>query len=335
LQGSGKTTFSAKLAAFLKKKGRIPLLVAADVHRPAAIDQLVTLGRSIDIPVFTVSGSTDAVAIARAGVAHARENIRDTVIVDTAGRLHVDQEMMNEVASIRDATKPHEILFVMDAMIGQDAVTTARAFHDVLAFDGIVLTKLDGDARGGAALSVRSVVQKPIKFLSTGEKLDALEPLHPERLASRILGMGDVVTLVEKAQEVFDKQRAVELEEKLRKATFTFDDFLTQLREVRKMGPMDQVMGMIPGMQKMKGEVTIDEKQFAHVEAIILSMTREERMRPSLLNGSRRRRIATGSGRTVQEVNRLVKQFEEMQKMMKRFSKGGRRGVRSMMFPTR
>jgi len=334
LQGSGKTTFAAKLAAFLKKKGRLPLLVAADVHRPAAMDQLQTLGDQIGIPVFRESESKDAVAIALHGVQHAKKNIRDTVIIDTAGRLHIDEAMMQEVRAIRDATAPHEVLFVIDSMIGQDAVTTAKAFHDTLGIDGVVLTKLDGDTRGGAALSVRSVVQKPVKFVSTGEKLDALEPFHPERMASRILGMGDVVSLVEKAQEVFDEGEAARLGEKLRKATFTLEDFLTQLREVRKIGPMDQVMEMIPGMNRMQGQLNVDEKEFARVEAIILSMTRKERVKPSLLNGSRRRRIALGSGTSVQQVNRLLKQFDEMQRMMKKLTRGGmRRGLQGLRLP--
>ena len=334
LQGSGKTTFAAKLAAFLKKKGRLPLLVAADVHRPAAMDQLQTLGDQIGIPVFRESESKDAVAIALHGVQHAKKNIRDTVIIDTAGRLHIDEAMMQEVRAIRDATAPHEVLFVIDSMIGQDAVTTAKAFHDTLGIDGVVLTKLDGDTRGGAALSVRSVVQKPVKFVSTGEKLDALEPFHPERMASRILGMGDVVSLVEKAQEVFDEGEAARLGEKLRKATFTLEDFLTQLREVRKIGPMDQVMGMIPGMNRMQGQLNVDEKEFARIEAIILSMTRKERVKPSLLNGSRRRRIALGSGTSVQQVNRLLKQFDEMQRMMKKLTRGGmRRGLQGLRLP--
>ena len=335
LQGSGKTTFSAKLAAYLKSKGSNPLLVAADVHRPAAIDQLMMLGKQLEIPVFTDRGQS-AVKIAGDSIDFARKNIRDTVIIDTAGRLHIDEEMMQEVASIKEITKPHEILFVVDAMTGQDAVNTAKAFHDRLNFDGVVLTKLDGDSRGGAALSIRSVVQKPIKFIGTGEKLDALEPFYPERIASRILGMGDIVTLVEKAQERFDEDKAVKLEEKLRKSQLTLEDFLEQLREVKKMGPLSQVMGMLPGMNRMPADVQVDDNALVHIEAMIQSMTRDERQRPSMINGSRRRRIAMGSGTTVQEVNRLLKQFEEMQKMMKRISKGGmKRAMQGMRFPAR
>ena len=334
LQGSGKTTFAAKLARFLRGKGRNPLLVAADIHRPAAIDQLEMLGKQLDIPVYA-DRTKNAIAIAVDSIDFARKNVRDTVIVDTAGRLHIDEAMMQEVASIREKTQPHEILFVVDAMTGQDAVNTAKAFHDRLDFDGVVLTKLDGDSRGGAALSIRSVVQKPIKFIGVGEKLDALEPFYPERIASRILGMGDIVTLVEKAQEQFDQEKAVKLEEKLRKAQFTLEDFLDQLREVKKMGPLSQVMGMLPGMNRIPGDVEIDDKALVRIEAMIQSMTNEERLRPSIINGSRRRRIALGSGTTVQEVNRLLKQFEEMQRMMKRLSKGNmKRALQGMRLPT-
>ena len=333
LQGSGKTTFSAKLANHLKSKGRFPLLVAADIHRPAAIDQLEMLGKQLQIPVYVDRGA-GAVKIAEDAIGFARKNVRDTVIIDTAGRLHVDEEMMKEVEAVRDKAQPHEILFVVDAMTGQDAVNTAKAFHERLNFDGIVLTKLDGDSRGGAALSIRVVVQKPIKFIGVGEKLDALEPFYPERIASRILGMGDIVTLVEKAQEHFDEEKAVKLEEKLRKAQFTFEDFLDQLREIKKMGSLEQMMSMIPGMNKLPGNAKVDENSLVRVEAIIQSMTAEERMRPSIINGNRRRRIAQGSGTTVQDVNRLLKQFDEMQRMMKRFSKGNmRRTMRGMQFP--
>jgi len=333
LQGSGKTTFSAKLANHLKSKGRFPLLVAADVHRPAAIDQLEMLGKQLQIPVFAERGS-GAVKIAEDAISFARKNVRDTVIIDTAGRLHIDEEMMKEVEAVRDKAQPHEILFVVDAMTGQDAVNTAKAFHERLNFDGVVLTKLDGDSRGGAALSIRAVVQKPIKFIGVGEKLDALEPFYPDRIASRILGMGDIVTLVEKAQEHFDETKAVQLEEKLRKSQFTFEDFLDQLREIKKMGSLEQMMSMIPGMNKLPANTTVDEKSLVRVEAIIQSMTAEERVRPSIINGNRRRRIALGSGTTVQDVNRLLKQFDEMQRMMKRFSKGNmRRAMRGMQFP--
>lgn len=321
LQGSGKTTFSAKLAKLLKSKGRNPLLVAADIYRPAAIDQLMMLGKQLDIPVFSDRGK-GAVEIAVASIEFARKNVRDTVIVDTAGRLHVDEEMMQEVSTIKAKLQPHEILFVVDSMTGQDAVNAAKAFHNRLDFDGVVLTKLDGDARGGAALSIRAVVQKPIKFMSVGEKLDALEPFHPDRIASRILGMGDVVTLVEKVQEQVDQQKAQKLEEKLRKSQFTLEDFLGQLREVKKMGPLSQVISMIPGANRIPQNAQVDDNALVRIEAIIQSMTKEERNRPSIINGTRRRRIALGSGTTVQEVNRLLKQFDDMQKMMKKFSKG-------------
>ena len=322
LQGSGKTTFAGKLALHLKAKGRSPLLVAADIYRPAAIEQLRQLGEQIAVPVYT-GEPRDAVAIAERGVEHARKTARDVVIIDTAGRLHIDEEMMNEVAAIKDRTKPNEILFVVDSMTGQDAVNTAKAFHDRLDFHGVVLTKLDGDTRGGAALSIRSVVERPIKFVSIGEKLDALEPFHPDRMASRILGMGDIVTLVEKAQEHFDENKAQKIEEKLRKSQFTLEDFLDQLQEIKKMGPLSQVMGMVPGMNKISQNASVDDKALISIEAIIHSMTPEERRRPQILNGSRRRRIAMGSGRTIQEVNRLLRQFEEMQKMIKTFSRTG------------
>ncbi|HLA69442.1 MAG TPA: signal recognition particle protein [Bacteroidota bacterium] len=333
LQGSGKTTFSAKLARFLKNKGRNPLLVAADIHRPAAIDQLIALGKQIDLPVYS-DRSASAVKIAEDALEFARRNIRDTVIVDTAGRMHVDEEMMAEVQLIREKIKPHEVLFVVDAMTGQDAVNTAKAFHDRLNVTGLVLTKLDGDARGGAALSIRSVVQRPIKFISVGEKLDALEPFHPDRIASRILGMGDVVTLVEKAQERFDQDKAVKLEEKLRKSQFTLEDFLDQLRQMKTMGPLEQVVGMIPGMNRLPAGAQIDEGVLVRMEAMIQSMTGEERAKPQIINGSRRKRIAAGSGTSVQEVNRLLKQFEEMQKMIRKLSKGNfKRALRGMNFP--
>ncbi len=333
LQGSGKTTFAAKLASFLKGKGRLPLLVAADTHRPAAIDQLIALGKQIDTPVFS-DRAQSALNIAVDSLDFARKNVRDTVIIDTAGRLHVDEEMMAEVASIKEKTQPHEILFVVDAMTGQDAVNTAKAFNERLSFDGVVLTKMDGDSRGGAALSIRAVVQKPIKFIGVGEKLDALEPFYPDRIASRILGMGDIVTLVEKAQQQFDEVKAVEIGRKIRTAQLTFDDFLDQLRRFKKMGPVSDVLAMIPGMNRIQGDVNIDEKQLVRVEAIIQSMTKKERARPSIINGSRRKRIADGSGTTIQEINRLLKQFDEMQKMMKKFSKGNmRRSLQGMRFP--
>ncbi|HEY4612118.1 MAG TPA: signal recognition particle protein [Bacteroidota bacterium] len=333
LQGSGKTTFSGKLANLLKSKGLNPLLVAADIYRPAAIDQLITLGKQIDVPVYS-DRAAGAVKIAVDAIDHARKNVRDTVIIDTAGRLHVDEEMMAEVAAVKEQTKPHEILFVVDAMTGQDAVNSAKAFHDRLNFDGTVLTKLDGDARGGAALSIRAVVQKPIKFIGIGEKLDALEPFHPDRIASRILGMGDIVTLVEKAQEQFDQDTAVKLEEKLRKSQFTLEDFLDQLREIKKMGPLSSVIGMLPGANRLPANAQVDDTALVRIEAIIQSMTVEERRRPSIINGSRRKRIAMGSGTTVQEINRLLKQFDEMQRMMKKFSRGGmKRAMQGMKFP--
>ena len=325
LQGSGKTTFCAKLALHLKGQGRFPLLVAADVHRPAAIDQLQMLGKQIGIPVFAERGA-GAVQVAERSLEHARQNARDVLIVDTAGRLHVDEEMMKEAEAVKTAIQPHEILFVVDAMTGQDAVNTAQAFHQHLHYDGAVLTKMDGDARGGAAISLRATVGAPIKFIGTGEKPEALEKFHPERLASRILGMGDIVTLVEKAQESFDEDKAVQLEAKMRKAQFTLEDFLEQLQEVKKMGPLNQVMGMLPGMHRVPDNVTVDEKALVRIEAMIQSMTPEERRRPQLLNGSRRRRIALGSGCTVQDLNRLMKQYEQMQHMMKTLSKGGKFG---------
>ncbi len=323
LQGSGKTTFTAKLAKSLRKKGRQPLLVACDVHRPAAIDQLQTLGKSIAIPVYTGEGK-DAVQIAKDSLAYSKKFARDIVIIDTAGRLTIDEMMMKEVADISDAVNPTETLFVCDAMIGQDAVTTAKAFHEKLNLTGIVLTKLDGDTRGGAALSVLSVVGKPIKYIGVGEKIDALEPFHPERIASRILGMGDILTLVEKAEMEIDAKEAEKIEEKLRKNQFTFEDFLDQLRTIKKMGSLRDLLGFIPGMDKAMKNVNIDDNAFNRVEAIILSMTRQERNNPKILNGSRRKRIANGSGTTVQDVNRLLKQFEEMQKMMKTVARGGK-----------
>lgn len=321
LQGSGKTTFSAKLALHLKSKGRYPMLAAADIHRPAAIDQLEMLGSQIQVPV--VSGrKNSALEIAEQAVDQARKSARDVVIIDTAGRLHIDEEMMREVESIKSKVHPHEILFVVDSMTGQDAVNTAKAFHDRLDFDGIVLTKLDGDTRGGAAISIRAVVNKPIKFVGVGEKLDALDIFHPERMAGRILGMGDVVTLVEKAQSRFDEQKARKLEEKLRKAQFTFDDFLDQLHEIKKMGSLQQMVSMIPGMHRIPGAAGIDDGALVPVQAIIQSMTKEERQKPHIINGMRRRRIAAGSGTSVQTVNKVLKQFAEMQKMMKTISKG-------------
>lgn len=321
LQGSGKTTFCGKLANSLKKQGRLPLLVACDIYRPAAVDQLKTLGQSIALPVFSKEGAKPS-EIAEEAMAYARKFGRDTVIVDTAGRLTIDEEMMKEVEDLRDQLKPNEILFVCDAMTGQDAVNTAQAFHDRLELTGVVLTKLDGDTRGGAALSIRSVVGKPIKFVGVGEKIDALEPFYPERIASRILGMGDIVTLVEKAQAQIDEKEAERLEEKLKKNEFSFEDFLDQMKLIKKMGSLRDLLGMIPGVDKALRGVEIDDKAFGRVEAIILSMTKEERSNPRLLNGSRRKRIASGSGTSIQDVNRLIKQFEDMQKMMRNMTKG-------------
>ena len=321
LQGSGKTTLAAKLGLHLRSKGRHPLLVAADIHRPAAADQLEILGRQIEIPVCA-ERSDSAVQVAEASLDVARKQSRDVVILDTAGRHHIDEQMMLEVEQIKASVQPNEILFVVDSMTGQDAVNTAKAFHERLVFDGIVLTKLDGDTRGGAAMSIRAVTNKPIKFVSAGETLDALEPFYPERMASRILGMGDIVTLVEKAQQQVDEHKAARLEERFRKAQFTFEDFLDQLQQIKNMGSLSSLIGMIPGMQRMAGGAEIDDGGLKRIEAIIQSMTREERRKPNLINGSRRRRIAAGSGTTVQEVNRLLKQFAEMQKMMKNLSKG-------------
>ncbi|HEX9005709.1 MAG TPA: signal recognition particle protein [Bacteroidota bacterium] len=333
LQGSGKTTFCAKLALYLSGQGRHPLLAAADIHRPAAVDQLISLGHQANVPVYSEPGA-DAVTIARHAVEHARKNARDTLIIDTAGRLHIDEEMMQEAEAVKNAAAPDEILFVVDAMTGQEAVTIAKAFHDRLQFTGAVLTKMDGDARGGAALSLRATVGKPIKFIGVGERLEALEKFHPDRLASRILGMGDIVTLVEKVQERYDEEKAVRLEEKLRKSQFTLEDFLEQLQEVKKMGPLNQVLGMLPGMNRLPKDAEVDESALGRIEAIIRSMTPQERQQPQILNGSRRRRIALGSGTSVQEVNKLMKQYEQMQRMVKTLSKGGRgaRALRGMRF---
>ncbi len=330
LQGSGKTTFSGKLANMLKsKKGRHPLLVAGDVYRPAAIDQLKVLGEQIGVPVYTEEGNMDPVKIAKAAISQAKANGNDVVIVDTAGRLAVDEEMMKEIAAIKKAINPDEILFVVDSMTGQDAVNTAKEFNDRLDFDGVVLTKLDGDTRGGAALSIRAVVEKPIKFVGTGEKVDALDVFHPDRMADRILGMGDIVSLVEKAQEQFDEEEAKRLQKKLQKNTFNFNDFLKQINQIKKMGNLKDVMGMIPGMGKAMKGMDIDDDAFKHIEAIIYSMTPEEREDPSIINGGRRKRIASGSGTNIQEVNRLLKQFTETRKMMKMVSQG--KNVQRMM----
>ena len=330
LQGSGKTTFSAKLAKSLKSKNRKVLLTAADIYRPAAIEQLKLLGEQIAVPVFSIDGNKDAVKIARDSVAYAKENGLNTVIIDTAGRLHVDDNLMDEIANIKKFVNPYETLFVVDSMTGQDAVNSAKSFHDKVAFDGIVLTKMDGDSRGGCALSIRAVVEKPIKFLSLGEQLDSIEIFHPDRLASRILGKGDVVSLVEKAQNNIDKQEAEDLEKKLLSNKFDFDDFLKQIKMIKKMGSLKSLLGMVPGLSTQLKSADVDENQLVKVESIIQSMTPKERKSPRILNGSRRKRIARGSGNSIQDINRLIKQFNEMQKMMKMFkSKGGKKAMRS------
>ena len=332
LQGSGKTTFSGKLANYLKtKKSKHPLLVACDVYRPAAIDQLHVVGEQIGVPVYSDRDQKNPVAIALAGIAEAKRQGKNVVIIDTAGRLAVDEEMMKEIAAIHSAIKPSETLFVVDSMTGQDAVNTAKAFNDRLNFDGVILTKLDGDTRGGAALSIRSVVDKPIKFIGTGEKMEAIDVFHPDRMADRILGMGDVVSLVERAQEQFDLEEARKIQKKIAKDTFGFDDFLGQIQQIKKMGNMKDLMGMIPGMSKMTQQVDIDDDAFKHVEAIIHSMTPAERSQPKLLNTSRKNRIAKGSGRSIQEVNQLIKQFEQMSKMMKMMQGGKGKNLMRMM----
>jgi signal recognition particle subunit SRP54 len=327
LQGSGKTTSTAKLARHVIKQGRRPLLVAADPYRPAAADQLETLGRQLDVPVYRAPVGTAVVDIARGGIEAAKRQVRDVVILDTAGRLTVDEALMAEISAVNEAVKPVETLLVVDAMTGQEAVAVAQAFVAVVPVTGLVLTKIDGDARGGAALSISAVTGVPVKFMGTGEKTDALEIFHPDRLAGRILGMGDVLTLVERAQEHVDQEQAAKMEEKLRKATFTLDDFLDQLQQVQKMGPLGQIMGMIPGMGGMANEAqaAVDRGDLKRVEAIIRSMTPAERRDPHILNGSRRRRIAAGSGTTLPDVNRLIKQFAEMQKLMKQLAGGGGR----------
>lgn len=325
LQGSGKTTFSGKLASLLKnKRGKRPLLVAGDVYRPAAIEQLKVLGEQIGVPVYSEEGNNNPVQIALNAIKQAKSTGCDVVIVDTAGRLAIDEQMMNEITALKKAVDPQETLFVVDAMTGQDAVNTAKEFNDRLNFDGVILTKLDGDTRGGAALSIRTVVNKPIKFVGTGEKLDALDVFHPERMADRILGMGDIVSLVEKAQEQFDAEEAKKLQRKIAKNQFNFNDFLSQIQQIKKMGNIKDLASMIPGMGKALKDVDIDDDAFKGVEAIIYSMTPAERENPDLLNGSRRKRIAVGSGTNIQEVNRLLKQFEESKKMMRMMSKGGK-----------
>ena len=327
LQGAGKTTHAAKIAKLMKSKGKNPLLVACDIYRPAAIDQLKIVGEAAGIPVFSLGNKVSPVEIAKGGVEYAKKNGFDMVFLDTAGRLHIDEELMEELEKIRDQVEPTEILLVVDAMLGQDAVNVAKTFNERLELTGVVLTKLDGDTRGGAALSVRYVTGKPIKFIGTGEKLDMIEQFHPDRMASRILGMGDVLSLIEKAEAAYDAKTAAEMEKKLREQTFTLEDFLLQLRQLKKMGNLEQILGMMPGvnMSALK-DANLDEKQMAKTEAIVLSMTPKERMDPSVIGGSRRRRIAKGSGTTVEDVNRLLKQFDQMKKMMKQFS--GKRGMR-------
>ena len=332
LQGSGKTTFSAKLANYLKsKKGRKPMLVAGDVYRPAAINQLKVLGEQVGVEVYSEEENNSPVDIAKNAVKRAKEYGNNIVIIDTAGRLAVDKEMMKEISNIKEAVNPQEILFVVDAMTGQDAVNTAKAFNDLLNFDGVVLTKLDGDTRGGAALTIRSVVEKPIKFVGIGEKMDALDLFHPSRMADRILGMGDIVTLVEKAQEQFDEEEARKLQKKIAKNQFNFNDFMKQIQQIKKMGNVKDLMGMIPGMGKAIKDVDIDDDAFKGIEAIIQSMTPLERENPKILNGTRRKRIARGAGSNIQEVNRLIKQFGETSKMMKMMTGGGGRKMANMM----
>ncbi|MBR2342965.1 MAG: signal recognition particle protein [Clostridia bacterium] len=326
LQGAGKTTHSAKIASYFKGKGKSPLLVACDVYRPAAIDQLKIVGEAVGVPVFSMGAKLSPTAIAKAGVEHAKKNGYDMVLIDTAGRLHIDEELMTELVNIKSAVTPDEILLVVDAMLGQDAVNVSKSFNDLLDISGVVLTKMDGDTRGGAALSVKYITGKPIKFVGTGEKLDALELFHPDRMASRILGMGDILSLIEKAEAAYDEKNAKELERKMREQTFSLEDFLEQMRQLKKMGSLDQLAGMLPGFNASQlKDAQLDESQMARTEAIILSMTRKERLRPEIINGSRRKRIANGSGTSVEDVNRLLRQFEQMKKMMKQFAGMGKR----------
>ncbi|KGR80383.1 signal recognition particle protein [Ureibacillus manganicus] len=339
LQGAGKTTTTGKLANVLRKKyNRKPLLVAADIYRPAAVQQLQTLGKQLSLPVFSLGTDISPVEIARKAIEHAKEEHHDVVIIDTAGRLHIDEELMQELKDIRALKEPDEVFLVVDAMTGQDAVNVAQSFNETVGITGVVLTKLDGDTRGGAALSIRSVTQKPIKFVGMGEKMDALETFHPERMAQRILGMGDVLSLIEKAQANVDMEKAKELEQKFMTQTFTFDDFVEQLQALKKMGPLDDILKMIPGVNKMKGldNVKVDEKQMGRLEAIIYSMTPAEKTNPEIINGNRKKRIAKGSGTTIQDVNRLLKQFEEMKKMMKQMTgmtQGKGKGKKKMKLP--
>lgn len=323
LQGAGKTTTSGKLGGYFKKQGKRPLLIACDIYRPAAIKQLQVVGEKLDIPVFNMGDKESPVNIAKAGLSHAIKNNHDLVIIDTAGRLHIDEALMDELKSIKSEVKPHEILLVVDSMTGQDAVNVSESFNEALGVDGVILTKLDGDTRGGAALSIRAVTQKPIKFIGMGEKLDDLEQFHPDRMASRILGMGDILSLIEKAQESLDLDKAKELEQKIKKQDLDFEDFLEQMEQIQNMGPLDKILGMIPGMGNIKdqlGDVDLNGKEMKRTKAIVQSMTLQERRDPSILNASRKKRIARGSGTSVQDVNRLIKQFNDMKKMMKMFT---------------
>ncbi|MEJ2108218.1 MAG: signal recognition particle protein [Acidiferrobacteraceae bacterium] len=335
LQGSGKTTTSGKLSVFLRKKGRKPYLVPADVYRPAAIDQLKKLGQQLNVPVFSSTTAMDPVQICREARTAAHQQGCDTLLLDTAGRLHIDEELMDELSRIKNAVKPSDILLVADAMTGQDAVNIAKSFNETLDIGGVILTKMDGDARGGAALSIKEITGKPIKFIGVGEKLSELEPFHPDRLASSILGMGDVLTLIEKAQEAVDEKTAADLEKKLRKSQFTLEDFRDQMVQIRKMGSLGDIMKMVPGMGKLKQmkNLDVDENEFVKIEAIINSMTPRERRQHTIINGSRRRRIASGSGTRVQDVNRLLKNYTQLLKMLKKFNKGGMRGMQRGMLP--
>jgi signal recognition particle subunit SRP54 len=335
LQGAGKTTHTGKLAAMYKQKGKSPLLVACDVYRPAAVDQLKIVGESVGVPVFSMGTKVSPVEIARAGIEAAKKGGHDMVFIDTAGRLHIDEELMEELVKIKTAVEPTEILLTVDAMLGQDAVNVAKTFNELLDITGVVLTKMDGDTRGGAALSVKYITGKPIKFIGTGEKMDAIEPFHPDRMASRILGMGDILSLIEKAEAAFDEKNAKALEEKIRQQTFTLDDFLEQMQQLKKMGNIENLIGMLPGIKPgALKDAQVDENQMKRTEAIILSMTKAERTRPEIINGSRRKRIAQGSGTSVEDVNKLLKQFDQMRKMMKQFSgMGKRRGLAGLKLP--
>ena len=334
LQGAGKTTHTGKIANLYKQKSKNPLLVACDVYRPAAIDQLKIVGESVNVPVFSLGAKISPVEIAKAGIEHAKKHGNDMVLIDTAGRLHIDEELMDELVNIKNAVNPTEILLVVDAMTGQDAVNVAKSFNDLLDITGVVMTKMDGDTRGGAALSVKYITGKPIKFIGTGEKLDAIEVFHPDRMASRILGMGDILSLIEKAEAAYDAKNALEMEKKIREQTFTLDDFLDQMKQLKKMGSLDQIAGMLPGVKagSLK-DAQIDEKQMDRTEAIILSMTKAERTKPDIINGSRRKRIAKGSGTSVEEVNKLLKQFDQMKKLMKQFTGMGKRRFGGFKLP--